>query len=93
MSQYVRNKTELIALACQIQAGESREFTLPWDVTRADARDSQLQLGQYRSGGTFRVEVIGQKLLRVTATEAVRGFTLSGGKTIDIRSMDGPLRT
>jgi hypothetical protein len=79
-------------MAMAIQSGESREFTVPWDITKADARTLQLQLAKERSGGTFKVEIIGDRKVLVTGTEPTGQFTITQ-HTSSLAELDRQLRT
>jgi hypothetical protein len=93
MSQYVRNKTELLAMSINIRLDESKDFTVPWAITKADACTLQLQLAGQKSGCVWKVEVTGPKQVRVSALEASKKFTITGLNPVDVRAMDWPLRT
>lgn len=87
----VNSEAELLSSASHIDPGESRSYSLGWNISRADAEHLGLKLSRHRTGSTFRVTKLGDREIRVEATESPRGFTITGSQPVDLRSLERDL--
>jgi hypothetical protein len=71
------NLETLIFVASRLDCGTQQEYELGWKVTKVDASNIALKLGQRRSGATFLVTKINDQRVRIQATEPVAGYTIT----------------